>query len=171
MATYLTVALLKNLSTMPDEWIDELETRYPGFVDKQIAYHSRWIDSRLRKRYSVPFKSWNETPVTPITVQGWLARILMLPMMVKRGLDASDSSYETIKDDFDAAKLEVLEAAKTNEEGGAAFFDLASPEDTDSSAITKKATMSYSEASPYVSFDRQRDDGRNEDSNRRGTIR
>lgn len=160
VAAYLTVEEFKDLSVMPASDIDALETVALGWLDKQLTYWSAWIDSRLRKRYAAPFA----VPV-PIAVQGWLARIVTVKAYLRRGVNSNDEQFQEIKLDHDNAMAEIKEAADS--ENG--LFDLPLREDTTSTGVSKGGPLSYSEQSPYVAFDLQRDTGRNEDSYGRGT--
>ena len=160
MTNYLTVATLKASSVATDQDIAGVEARYPGFTDQQIALASSWIDARLRKRYAAPFAS-----PYPIAVQGWCASIVTERLMRKRGIDATDEQAATYIEDRKTAETEVLEAA--NAEGG--LFDLPLRADTTADGISKGAPLGYSEASPYVWQDRQRDAAFDEDTNGLGS--
>jgi hypothetical protein len=157
---YLDVAAFKNESTMPDEFVDDLEGQYPGFLGAQLESRSRWLDARLRKRYAVPFVA-----PYPATLRDWLARIVTVRAWHKRGVDPSDQQYADAREDAAAAVEEVLEAA--NSEAG--LFDLPVDDAADASAISKGAPLAYSEQSPYVGFDVQAEIGRGEDSAGSGT--
>lgn len=160
MAAYLDLAGFKLASVAADESIDEVEARYPGFVEKQLALVSQWIDARLRKRYAAPFAA-----PYPLTVIDWLAAIVTYRAMRKRGIDATDAQAETYKEDHDTAKAEVLEAANSVE----GLFELPLRADTTGSGVTAPEVLSYSEASPYVAFDVQAAAARDEDANGIGT--
>jgi hypothetical protein len=170
MATYLTLAKYKDLTTIPSEFVDEVESRYPGWVAAQLEYWARWIDARLRKRYATPFAAHDATPPTPPTVQGWLARIVNLQVWIKRGIDPSDATFPTLKEDHDNARAEVLETANANETTSpGAWFDLPLRADEDGTGISRGGPRSYSEQSPYVWTDRQRDTANDEDANGGGS--
>lgn len=157
---YLDLDKFKLLGVMPDEHVDQLETRWPGFLVAQFTAYSAWIDSRLRKRYKAPFSE----PCTEV-IKLWLAQIVTATAYTRRGWDPSGVDVEAIVDDAKAAKVEVLEAA--NGENG--LFELALTDTTDSSGVTKAATRGYSEAGPYVGFSKQAQAGREEDANGDGT--
>lgn len=78
MAIYLTLAKYKALTTLTDSAVDDTEARYPGWIDNQLESQARWIDARLRKRYSTPFGAHDAAIPTPPTVQDWLTRIVNL---------------------------------------------------------------------------------------------
>lgn len=160
MTAYLDLAGFKGLTLMPSSYVDELEVAEPGWLDKQLAYWSSWIDARLAKRYAAPFASPYPTAVT-----GWLARLVTLRAMLRRGLDANDAQFETYQGDHDSAKAEVEEAA--NSETG--LFELPLRADTTTSGISRGGPLGYSEASPYVWTDVQREAGVREDVAGSGT--
>ena len=161
MTIYLDFDGFRDLTTVPASFVDDVEKVSPGWVDKQLEYWARWIDSRLRKRYASPFAAWNDAPPTPASVQGWLARIVTLRVWLKRGVDPNDRQFEVINQDSIDAMAEVLEAANSNE----GWFDLPLRTDQDGSAIARGNPRVYSEQSPFVWTDVQRDVGRNEDGN------
>lgn len=165
MAIYLNLAGFKDLTTIPAAWVDEVETVEAGWVAKQLDYWSRWIDSRLRKRYATPFAAFDDDPPTPVAVQGWLVRIVTIRIMVKRGTDPNDVQMELLRADNESAVAEVTEAAN----GEVGLFDLPERTSADGSLITRPGPRSYSEASPYVGATRSRDTGRVEDSSGYGS--
>ena len=112
---YLDKDAFANLTVMPSARVDALESVAPDWIDAQLAQESAWIDSRLRKRYAVPF-----TEPVPAAVQGWLARIVTVRCYLKGGVDSLDSQFEEIKADAEAARAEVLEAANSS----VGLFDL-----------------------------------------------
>jgi hypothetical protein len=163
MGYFPNLAAYEICSTLPLEWISEVATRHPGWVEKQIDLVSALeIDARLSKRYVTPF----EAPY-PLAIQSWAARILDARVLMRRGIDPVDDQYVAMLADATAAKAEVLEAA--NAETG--LYDLPLRADTDASGLTRPAPRSYSEASPYVWTTRQAVRGRTEDGNGEGTSR
>ncbi len=159
---YLSFEEFKNQTLMPEEFVEDLECTAEGWIEVQLETWSRWIDTRLRKRYTVPF---DETPNAPESVKEWLARIVTLRCYLKRGVDPNDLQMVEIKSDSDLAKEEILEAANSNE----GWFDLPTLESADPSAISKGGPFGYSEQSPYVWTDEQARIGRGEDSSGRGS--
>lgn len=157
---YLTLAEFKLLSTMQSESVDELETRWPGYVDAQLDSKSHWINAQLRKRYAAPF----ESPY-PAAVKSWLACIVTMQCWKRRGYDPTDESMQEAIEDRAEAKREIAEAA----DGEKGLWDLPLRSDTTATGISKGAPLGYSEQSPYVGFDLQRETGREEDSNGSGT--
>ena len=160
MAQYLTVAEFKLLSTIPSGFVDAVELESSGYTDAQLAYWSDWIDSQLRKRYDAPFS----TPY-PNAVRGWLARVVTPRVWTKRGVDPQDEQWKEVKqDDLDARK-EIAQAADSD----TGLFDLPVRQDTRATGISQGSPRSYSEQSPYVFADQQRDVGLDEDSSRGGS--
>lgn len=157
---YLTVAEFKDLSTMPAERVDELEAIAPAFLAAKLAAKSRWIDSRLAKRYAVPFSA-----PYPEAVQDWLARIVTPLAHVRLGVPATDEQVVTVLEAATTAEAEVLEAAEA-EKG---LFDLPLRADATSSGISKGAPYVYSERSPTLWTHTQARRGREERRNGRGT--
>lgn len=167
MTVYLTYQGFCGLSTMPQRFVDDVETRSPGFTDKQIAYWSRWLDTRLRKRYATPFHAHDDVPdPTPLSVQGWIVRIVTLRVWLRRGVDSNDEQFAIIKEDEETARAEILEAANGEE----SWFDLPARDDKDGSLIARGGPRSYSEQSPYVYTDSQARTAHSEDSNGSGSF-
>lgn len=164
MATYLDYDGFKNLATIPAEFVDEVEKVAPGWVDQQLEHWSRWLDSRLRKRYATPFAAYDADPPTPPAIQVWLTRIVTNRVMLRRGVNPSDLQYEIIQQDAIDAKDEVQEAADS-EEG---LFDLPARVDENASAISQGNTRAYVENSPYSWMDEQQSKGSAEDVNGNG---
>jgi hypothetical protein len=159
--SYLTLAEYKLLSLLPAEFVDGVEDVEPGWVLAQLTQVSRLeIDGRLRKRYAVPF----EAPV-PEAVKAWVARIVDVRLMVRRGVDPQDVQFDLVREDATNAKAELKEAAN----GQDGLYELPLRADTADSGIVKGAPRSYSEASPYVWTSRQARRGRGEDAAGEGT--
>jgi hypothetical protein len=167
MSIYLTIDGFKDLSTMPSEFVDEIETRYPGWLDKQFNSVARWIDARLRKRYEAPFAAYDSDPATPTTVQDWVNRIVTMRAYMKRGIDPNDLQWPLVENDHNEAKKEVLEAANSQD----GWFELPLRDTEDENAVTKTGPLSYSEQGPYTWTDRQRNSVTDEDRNGSGTRR
>lgn len=158
---YLTLTEFKLLSTMPAQYIDEIETAEPGFTEAQLEAVSRLdIDSRLRKRYAVPFA----TPY-PEAVKTWLARLVTPICWERRGYDPTDQSMERADEQRTKTEAQIKEAADSNE----GLWDLPLRADTTAAGISRGGPRVYSEQSPYVWTDGQGTVGRNEDGNAGGT--
>ena len=157
---YLDKDAFAALTVMPEEYVAQIEMVSPGWVDGQLEYWSRQIDSRLAKRYAVPFSS-----PYPVAVCGWLARIVTVKCFLKRGVDPQDEQFDEYKSDAAAAMDEIKEAA--NSETG--LFELPLRADKNASGISRGGTFGYSETSPYVWADIQGRVGHAEDRNGGGS--
>lgn len=150
---------------MPSEFVNDIESVQPGWVDAQLGYWSDWIDARLRKRYDAPFSG----PPYPGAVTGWLARMVTVRCFLKRGVDPSDAQFAEVKADDVDARAEIKEAADS--ETGLFDLPLRPPAvgAVDGSGVVRGFPRAYSEASPYVGQDVQAAIGRNEDAAHRGS--
>lgn len=163
MATpYLTLALFRLRTLMPQVDIDAVEAETPGFTLGRLTTHSAKIDTRLRKRYSVPFSSLVPYPEAALE---WLTKIVTFELYLKRGVDPSDQSIALVRSDKEQAEAEVKEAADSKD----GLFDLPTLDTADGSAVVKGGPLAYTETSPYVFADLQRENGRTEDRNGSGT--
>lgn len=167
MAIYLDYDGFRDLTMIPQVFIDEVEATAPGWIEGQLEYWARWIDSRLRKRYNTPFAAYNDSPPTPVAIQGWLSRIVTLKVLTKRGVDPNDLQIEVLRDDHNAAIAEITEAADSE----IGLFDLPTRTSEDGTEINRGGPQSYSEQSPYVHTDGQISTGQNEDNAGVGTSR
>lgn len=131
---------------MPAEDIARLETQYPGFLDAQIALVQGWLESRLRKRYAIPFVA----PI-PEVYLGWLVALVTLAAYQRRGWNPSSAENQLITAAADTARAEVKEAA----DGTAGLFELPLRQDAPTGAVTDGGPLGYAEASPYTWTDRQ----------------
>lgn len=160
MAAYLNIETFRDRTVMSDEYVDELERRYPRWLSTQLESFSGWLNSQLGKRYAVPFAE-----PYPDTAQRWLADIVTFRAYRKRGWDPTDDEAVQSKVDHDNARTEVQQAANAVD----GLWDL--PRADGASGISKGGPRSYTEASPYVFTNVQSDAGRQEDENREGTFR
>lgn len=158
--SYLDLAEYKKYSILPSVDIDDVETIQAGWIDRKLRAASNHVDSRLRKRYTVPFSS-----PYPDAVCDWVARLVDPLVLKKRGVDATDEQFISIAEDAASAKEDIKEAA--NAEDG--LFDLPIADTADASAITKGGPLGYSETSPYVWMDLQEETGRDEDTDGAGS--
>lgn len=157
---YLTQSEWKDRTVMPSTDVDALEARYPGWLTLQLDEESDAIDSRLRKRYDAPFSA-----PYPKAILRWLTKIVTRSAYLKRGVDPNDAQIEEVFTDAADVWVQIKEAADSVD----GLFDLPLRSNTSASAITKGGPLGYSEASPFVSTDRQRDTGRDEDAAGTGT--
>lgn len=147
----LTVAQFKIASTMPDEDVDELETRYPGFVAKRIALREGRMNSRLAKRYQVPF----DPASPPDTAYDWIVAQVTLDCYLKRGFNPSAAQDALVEKEATTAAAEILEAADAVD----GKWELPLRQDNPgSSAVVKGGPFGSSENNPYAAFDAQADD-------------
>jgi hypothetical protein len=158
VTAYLTIPEFKLRTIMPSEQIDRIETLQPGWLDAQLESSSRWVDMRVGKRYRVPFSA-----PFPESVRSWVARMVTARAYQHHGIPASDAQITLVTTDADKAETEVKEAA----DGQLGLVDLAQGDAL--RGVSLGTPHSYSESSPYVGRDVQRQRARSEDRNRRGT--
>lgn len=156
MASPLIVdlATFRGLSTMPRADVDRFEADNPGWLAARSAVIQAGIEARLSKRYAMPFKA-GEAP--PLVVR-WIVDMLTLDAYVRRGYNPSLAELAPMQEQAKRALDEVLEAA--NSETG--LFDL--PLAAGGSAVVSGGPMGYSETSPYVHTDIERQIAGNEDT-------
>lgn|SRR5678815_212090 len=148
---YLSVAGFRVRTIMPQADVDQLEITDPGFLDACLTDWSDAINTRLRKRYVVPFVS----PVPPIILR-WLTKLVTRDAYDKRGNNPSAASdAEAIYKAAERAEAELKEAADSKD----GLFDLPVRDDAQGqSGVKFGGPLGYSEQSPYVWADRQRED-------------
>lgn len=147
---------------MPGSYVDEVETKHPGYIDAKLEAKSAVIDSRLRKRYLAPF---TDLAKLPVVVKEWLATIVTPEVFLKRGISGTDEQWSEYVKLAEAANRDIDLAA--NAEGG--LFDLPLRNDGSSPTGIVGGTLVYSQQSPYVWTDEQAEIGRVEDANKSGT--
>lgn len=159
MPAYISVDEFRTRCLLPGHVIDGLPA---GFLEAQLAGVSSRIDGRLSKRYPVPFRE-----PYPDIVKSWIVDIVSLSCWLKRGMSANDEAFGEYKAKSDRAIEELKEAADSE----IGLFDLPSETGTggDVSGIQRGGPRVYSEASPYVGFDRQARAGRMQDRGGRGS--
>ncbi|MBN8609146.1 MAG: DUF1320 family protein [Deltaproteobacteria bacterium] len=157
---YITNDRFRTLTAMPSVMVDRLEAMAPGWLAAKLTARSRWIDSRLAKRYATPFG----TPV-PEAVEDWLTRIVTLHAYIRHGVDQLDEQFQELKADATKAEDEIKEAAEATN----GLFDLPLRADASGSAISKGAPYVYSERSPTLWTKIQARRGREERARGRGT--
>lgn len=157
-APYLDLAGFTLRTVMPSGDVTSVETKAPGFIVAQLAIEQSKLDSRLRKRYAIPF-----TAPVPEIVLGWLTKLITPEVYRKRGVNPADPQLELCEKDRDAALAEIKEAADSRD----GLFDLPLSQSLQTSAVTSGGPLFYSEQSPYTWATLQGQDGREEDSNGR----
>lgn len=110
------------------------------WLSEQLEIESSFIDSRLRKRYAVPFAS-----PTPKVVCGWLVALVDRLAYLKTGFNPANEDVESYKALAEAAYNQIEEAAKLSE--GA--YDLPLRQDTTASGL-KRTISGTTEASPLI---------------------
>jgi hypothetical protein len=132
---------------MPDIGIEELQAEYVGWLDATLTSYSGIIDSRLAKRYAVPFVS-----PYPDIIKNWLVRLVNPRAYLKRGLDPSDKQSQVLLDDATAVLLELKEAADAVN----GLYELPlRADDPSTSGITKPKILFRSDSTPYEWIGRQ----------------
>lgn len=154
MAAWLDVDGFALRSVMPAEDVERLEEQYPGYLTQQIAVWQRWIESRLWKRYALPFGE-----PAPETAIGWLVSLVTLAAYQRRGWNPAGAENQLIIDAATTAREEVKEAADSVD----GLFELPLRDTATAPGVSLGGPFGYSETSPYVWTDRQRETGRSED--------
>jgi hypothetical protein len=162
VAGYLTKDQFKALTTMPSAYVDEIETRAPGFIDARLDLQSGLISSRLSKRYD----AFGVGDNAPVVVKLWLTAMVTLDCWQKRGVSPTDEQYLEYKEAAVKADADIKEAA----DSVTGLFNLPLLPGSAASGIARGGPLTYSEQSPYVWADQQRDIGRSEDDSRGGTV-
>src|SRR6187402_3667742 len=106
MAAYLDLEAFKARTIMPEQDVSDVEAAAPGWVLLQLEQCSRWLDSRLRKRYAAPF----DVATCPEIVKSWVTRLVTLRVYLRRGVDATDAQFDLIRADAENSTAEVKEA-------------------------------------------------------------
>ncbi|WP_437958588.1 hypothetical protein WME76_02260 [Sorangium sp. So ce119] len=147
----MTVTEFRTRSIMPGEDIDDLESRYPGFLASKLEEHSSRIDSRLVKRYAVPLRS-KSTDAPPEIVYAWLTAFVTLDAYLRRGFNPSSEQDAYIAAQRDWADEDIKEVSDA--ETGR-YELLLVTDGAAASAVTKGGPLAYSEPSPYEWQQRQ----------------
>lgn len=156
MAAYVDMDFVKLVGSMPASDIDAVELIYPGTFAAIAESVSRQFDARLAKRYAVPYAA----DKVPEVVRWNVTQVVVAALWQKRGYNPGSAQDEIIRTNK-AEALEWLKEAADSEKGLVELL----VKDTSTEAVTKTAPLAYSEQSPYVWTDLQREDGRDEDRN------
>lgn len=143
--SFIDLGAFKALTIMPPGNVDAVEASNPGWIDRQLAFESANIVSRLSKRYG-PF-----VPPYPTAILRWLVQIVTVNVYMERGVAGSDAQFQLIERDRDRALAEIKEAADSNQ----GLFDLPLLQGSTVSGIARGAPIGSSEPSPYDWTDRQ----------------
>ncbi len=131
---------------MPDDDVDALETKYPGFIARRLVVNTSKINAQLPKRYATPFAA----PVPEIVI-GWLVAMTAPEVYRKRGWDPGDAQSAQIEQDRTDALAEI-QAAVDSENG---LYELPLREDTSTGGVVVGGAFGYAEPSPYDWLDLQ----------------
>jgi hypothetical protein len=148
VAALLSLEEFTTRTNMPSPDVALVETNKPGFIATRLAFWSSWIESRLRKRYAVPFS----TP-TPELVLGWLVDLVNPDVYRARGWNPGEAQSASIEQ----ARTDALAALKEAADGELGLYDIPLREDSTTSGISRGGPLCYSEASPYDWIDRQKE--------------
>ncbi len=156
MANLLDFDGFKARTIMPSEEVDAIELDSSGFINSRITVAESWINSKLRKRYEVPFTA----PASEVYL-GWVVAIVTPEAYRRRGWDPADAQSSMIEQDRKDAREQVQEAADSKD----GLYDLPLRQDDQSSGIKFGGPLGYSETSPYAWTDAQFTTGHGEDTN------
>lgn len=151
---YYALADFVNRTVMPASDVAIVETATPGKTAYLIAGWQAWIDSRLRKRYAVPFNQ--NGAQCPEIVLGWLTKLVTPDVYRARGVNPGQDDQVARLDDMAAeAKAEIKEAADSKE----GLFDLPTLDGVNGSAVSQGSPLASTQTSPYAWQQYQRADG------------
>lgn len=174
MARYMLTSRFAELSIMPSPDVDAIEALESGWTQRQIDRVGAALDARLAKRYAVPFggePSPGQSPLrsdVPEVIEDWITSIVTARAYAKRGVNPSSGDLwftEMVIGPAKQAAAEILEAA--NSETG--LFDLPLLASVAPAGnATRGGPLAYTERSPYVWTDVERDAGRDDDERGEG---
>lgn len=159
---YLDLAGFRGLTTLRAAVVTRVEAEHAGWIDEQLGAVSDEIDAQLAKRYEAPFAA-----PYPRIVKLWLAQIVAAAVLDKHGAEALEAQATRFYEAEARARTQI-QAAADAEKG---LYQLPLRGDTNKSGVKRGGPRSYTEASPFVHRERQRDRGRLEDFRRDGTRR
>lgn len=178
VARYLLTSRFRQLTIMPGEDLDLIDSQEQGWVQAQLDLRSAWIDSRLAKRYAAPFGSGYVTSpqdLTPLRkdvpeiIELWLRDLVTPACYARRGVNPSSGDLwfvEFVINPYQQAMRDILEAADA-EKG---LFELPLRGDAlPGGEASRSGPKVYTESSPYVWMDRQYAAGIEEDASGDGT--
>lgn len=147
MVAYLDTAGFALRTMMPAGEVEALDIASPGWLATQLETVSDVINSRLRKRYAVPFA----LDSVPGVIVDMLVSIVTARAYVKRGVAPTDEQFGLVKEQADAALATLKEIADSNE----GLYDIPIRDDSTATGATLGGPLGYSEAGPYDAWDRQ----------------
>lgn len=149
MAGLLLVADFRARTIMPAADVDYLEQAFPGWLQRRLDEETAYMEARLRKRYVVPL----DRTSPPFIALRWLTDIVTQAAFHLRGHNAtSEQDDKAINEPADRARAELKEAADSKD----GLFDLPTRDAAGGSGVVSGGPLSYSETSPYLGFDLQR---------------
>ena len=157
---FLTWQEFRSRTSMPTADVDIVMAQDPTFLPEKLEDVTDEINTMMRKRYSVPFS----LPY-PRILQRWLCAIVTPEVYEKRGWNPSDQQSQIILQRAEDARKQMKEAADSE----TGLYELPLRADTGASGVTRGGPFGYSEASPYVCMDVQRNAADDEDRNGCGT--
>jgi hypothetical protein len=150
MAIYASIQDVKDYGSMPAEDIDQLESQYSGLTLKLSEAISSLFDAKLAKRYATPF-----VEPYPYAIILNVARQVAWRLWLKRGFNPKGEMDASIRQDFEDSEAWLREAS--NSQTG--MIELPARQDqAQANGVVRAGPQFYSERSPYVWADNQRDD-------------
>jgi hypothetical protein len=143
---WLPIASYKSITLIPVSEINGIELLEPGWTDARSALCQAWITDKLRKRYG----AYADADV-PSTVKRWMVAMLDRDVYTKRGRNPQDPAMTDVNREAEEA-LAQLDLAANSQQG---LIELPIVQGTDVSGVNHGGPIFYSEASPFVSADRQ----------------
>lgn len=155
---YLPESEFKSRTLMPAGDVDAVTALDAEYLGKRLELRSRWIDSRLAKRYAAPFDESDP----PTVVVMWLVDLVTLDMFLRRGFNPESAQDALIKDMADQALADIKEAADSKD----GLFELPLKQSAPAECgVSKGGPLGQSQASPWTWTDVQVDAARDEDAN------
>lgn len=155
---YLAASDFKARTLMPAGDVDAITAQDAEYLSNRLEMRSRWIDSRLAKRYAAPFDEADP----PTAVVLWLVDLVTLDMFLRRGFNPESAQDKLIVDMAEQAKADIKEAADSKD----GLFELPLKQsDPAACGVSKGGPLGQSQASPWTWTDVQSDAAHDEDSN------
>lgn len=151
--SYLNPAEFRDRTIMPDDEVDSLNERKPSFVEASIDDWTSFINTKLAKRYDVPFDKVSDAEV-PRVIKRWMTSLVTRDAYMGRGFSPSSEQDAEIQKAAERAEEQIQEAADSEK----ALFDLPERQSKpEASGVRRGGPQFYAEASPYRWRDRQID--------------
>lgn len=130
---------------MPEEDVDEIWFRRPGWLEAALSGALAEIVSRLRKRYRTPYTDAGGVNPRPEVVVQWQQRLVTPSAYAARGMDPAHPSMVAAAKERDDARAEMKEAADARD----GLYDLPLLVTGDGTGIVHGGPLGYAEPSPY----------------------